>query len=145
VAGDYSYGANIRLCPTPPGGAATAVCTAYFTASGAYQKLSRGYQELTEEAVEAGLQARAIVADARDYPGSKLFEDIVQALGEHRLTKALAKVATVLSPLQARISAKTTALTSCYNTGWTLAQPSWLAIQGYAAAPVAPGSVPACT
>ncbi|MGH8989212.1 MAG: hypothetical protein ACRDXC_11580 [Acidimicrobiales bacterium] len=143
VADAYATGGNIRVCPTPPG--AETVCDAATKARIAYQAVTRNNEDLLEDAVEASFAARAIVGDAKDYPGNKLFEAILQVLGEHRISQALGKAASYLSPLRAIVSSRTKAVQSCTSTGWTIASAGWLELQGFAGVPVTPSTVGTCT
>lgn len=78
-------------------------------------------EDVASAALETLTAARAIVGDAKDYPSNKLFEAILQVLGEHRLTTALGKVVADKLPLERSIQkVMTTIAKTCMGTAQTM-------------------------
>ena len=102
--------------PTSPpllstvGGAASRAITMY-----TYAERSLG--SVLTAAGDLLLEARATEGDAKDYPGNKEVEAVVQVIGEHRIASSMAKVVARATGLGPHLEAQVTEMVSCKFTG----------------------------
>jgi hypothetical protein len=121
VKTSYNYQPTAVLMATPvPPVAGTGVYPNGMLARRTYAKAYGSVVEVGSATLETLTAARAIVGDAKDYPGNKLFEAILQVLGEHRLTTALGHILADRLPLVKRIQTDTASLTTCLNAAGTM-------------------------
>ncbi len=102
-------------------------------------------EDVASAALETLTAARAIVGDAKDYPSNKLFEAILQGLGEHRLTTALGKVVADKLPLEKGIqNVMTTIAKTCMGTAQTMVDYAFAGWGNVAPGPTSPPAPTKC-
>ncbi len=112
---------TVLVAKPPPPAADNGTYPNGMLARNAYSDAYGSVVDVAGAAVESLTAARAIVGDAKDYPGNKLFEAILQVLGEHRLTTALGKVVADRLPLVNGIKSSIANVSNCLSSATTMA------------------------
>jgi len=111
---DDQGGSKVAGPPSPTNDDVYAATT---TGSYLYGETESTLSEVLSTASEALFEARAITGDAKDYPGNKEIEAVVQVIGERDVAKALGTLIADGTGLRSHLQDQVTEMTNCYNSG----------------------------